>query len=495
LNSARSFSVPRLDDTEQRLAYQVAGMLQAIGGKVTYSQTGPSIPPKTTDFLFSIVGGNALIAVTENPPSGFMGFQGQVRQQGVGFWAVSFSLAPGVATVPFPFTAGLTYEAQIGWANSILDNPQWSPSLTFVAPVQIPVNTVLPVITGTAQVGVTLSGSDGTWNSVPTSYTYRWLANGVAIGGATANTFLLTSAQLGAVITFEVTASNAGGNSAPATSAGTAAVSNPTHALATAWAARVVTNGGAAPSAPTVAAISTFCYALDSASLTSQFLALNVFAPDNLTACMTPLIFNFGHDPWANLNFVGGDLSVNGLKGDGASKYINTFVHSTNFVSSSNTGVTIYGSVVSNTGVDFGFSTNDATHRILFILSQGSTTTGQTPSGNVGGISVATLGAGYYSLNRVSTTDLRLFYAKAATPHAQQGATYVTPDTTTFVGSNDFLPFFGLWLFDSGIMYSADFSSNTLSFAAIHNGFSAAQSELLYAAVQALRTAFGGGFV
>jgi hypothetical protein len=108
---------------------------------------------------------------------------------------------------------------------------------------------------------------------------------------------------------------------------------------------------------------------------------------------------------------------------------------------------------------------------------------------------VATLGAGYYSLNRVSTTDLRLFYAKAATPHAQQGATYVTPDTTTFVGSNDFLPFFGLWLFDSDIMYSADFSSNTLSFAAIHNGFSAAQSELLYAAVQILRTAFGGGYV
>jgi hypothetical protein len=414
-----------------------------------------------------------------------------------GFWMiVTDSVCDrGTTSVAGPATAPvvLTDSNNVAWT-LIVDSSGNLGATSAVLPA-VPVNSVLPVITGTAKVGQTLSGSNGTWTNTPTGYAYQWLAGGANIGGATANTFLLTSAQIGAVITFTVTASNAGGSGTPATSLGTGSVIAGTNPLANDWAARVVINGGAPPSGATVSAISDFCNALDAASLTSQFLALNVFAPDNLTACMTPLIFNFGHDPWANLNFVGGDLSVNGLKGDGASKYINTFVHSTNFVSSSNTGVTIYGSVVSNTGVDFGFSTNDATHRILFILSQGSTTTGQTPSGNVGGISVATLGAGYYSLNRVSTTDLRLFYAKAATPHAQQGATYVTPDTTTFVGSNDFLPFFGLWLFDSDIMYSADFSSNTLSFAAIHNGFSAAQSELLYAAVQILRTAFGGGYV
>ena len=99
---------------------------------------------------------------------------------------------------------------------------QWANGGTPVVPV--PVNLTVPVITGTAQVGVTLSGSNGTWTNSPTGYAYRWLADGVAIGGATANTFLLTAAQIGAIITFEVTASNAGGNSAPATSAGTAAV-------------------------------------------------------------------------------------------------------------------------------------------------------------------------------------------------------------------------------------------------------------------------------
>ena len=90
--------------------------------------------------------------------------------------------------------------------------------------VSVPVNTGLPVITGTAQVGVTLSGSNGTWTNSPTGYTYQWFANGVAIGGATSNTFLLTATQLGTVITFTVTASNAGGSGTPATSAATSAV-------------------------------------------------------------------------------------------------------------------------------------------------------------------------------------------------------------------------------------------------------------------------------
>jgi hypothetical protein len=87
-----------------------------------------------------------------------------------------------------------------------------------------PSNLTLPVITGTAQVGQTLSGSNGTWTNSPTGYSYHWYANGVAIGGATANTFLLTAAQVGTVITFQVTAHNAEGASSPAVSTATSAV-------------------------------------------------------------------------------------------------------------------------------------------------------------------------------------------------------------------------------------------------------------------------------
>jgi hypothetical protein len=84
-----------------------------------------------------------------------------------------------------------------------------------------PTFSVQPTITGTAQEGQTLTGHPGTHTG--TSATYRWLADGVAIGGATGLTRVLAAGQVGAVITFEVTAINAAGSTV-ATSAATAAV-------------------------------------------------------------------------------------------------------------------------------------------------------------------------------------------------------------------------------------------------------------------------------
>src|SRR5207237_1399397 len=89
------------------------------------------------------------------------------------------------------------------------------------AALKLPVNSVAPAITGTAREGQTLTGVPGTHTG--TSATYRWLADGVAISGATGLTRVLAVGQVGAVITFEVTAINAAGSTV-ATSAGTAAV-------------------------------------------------------------------------------------------------------------------------------------------------------------------------------------------------------------------------------------------------------------------------------
>lgn len=85
-----------------------------------------------------------------------------------------------------------------------------------------PVLTVNPAITGTAEVGETLNLSNGTFTGDTPVYTYQWYAGGVAIVGATANTFLLTAAQLGKVITGRVTATNASGTASGMSAATTA---------------------------------------------------------------------------------------------------------------------------------------------------------------------------------------------------------------------------------------------------------------------------------
>lgn len=75
-----------------------------------------------------------------------------------------------------------------------------------------PVNSVLPLITGTITQGQTLSVSNGTWSNSPLSYSRQWKRNGVAISGATGSTYLLVLADVGATITCTVIATNADGS-------------------------------------------------------------------------------------------------------------------------------------------------------------------------------------------------------------------------------------------------------------------------------------------
>ena len=88
--------------------------------------------------------------------------------------------------------------------------------------------TGLPTISGTPQVGKTLTTStsgiadrDGLEN---VSYNYQWLADGSNIGGATGTTLLLTSSHQGKTITVQVSFSDDAGNSQSLTSAATLAV-------------------------------------------------------------------------------------------------------------------------------------------------------------------------------------------------------------------------------------------------------------------------------
>ncbi len=87
-----------------------------------------------------------------------------------------------------------------------------------------PINSALPAITGTAQVGQTLTASAGTWTNSPTSYAYQWNRAGIAISGATVSAYVPVSADVADTLTVSVVATNTGGASAPATSTATSAV-------------------------------------------------------------------------------------------------------------------------------------------------------------------------------------------------------------------------------------------------------------------------------
>ena len=86
--------------------------------------------------------------------------------------------------------------------------------------VAAPVNTALPAISGSTMAGSTLTTSNGTWTGSPTGYSYQWKRNGTNISGATSSSYLLVTADLTAMISVTVTATNAGGS----TSATSAAV-------------------------------------------------------------------------------------------------------------------------------------------------------------------------------------------------------------------------------------------------------------------------------
>jgi hypothetical protein len=101
-----------------------------------------------------------------------------------------------------------------------------------VAPA--PVNTVLPAILGVTEVGEEIAWTLGTWDNLPTSYASVLKADGVTINGVNPSdtSYILQAAELGALITLVVTATNAEG-STPATSAAVGPIAAASDAAAT----------------------------------------------------------------------------------------------------------------------------------------------------------------------------------------------------------------------------------------------------------------------
>jgi hypothetical protein len=112
-----------------------------------------------------------------------------------------------------------------GGSGSAASNPT-----TTVTSAGAPTNTALPTISGSPALGQTLVASPGTWTGTqPISYSYQWLrcnssgAGCLVIAGATTNSHVVVSADVGTTLRIRITAAGPGG-SAQATSNQTAVV-------------------------------------------------------------------------------------------------------------------------------------------------------------------------------------------------------------------------------------------------------------------------------
>ena len=139
------------------------------------------------------------------------------------------------AYCPADIAAGITgtlFDVSLGGA---IDQPCQTGSGYTYSPgsggSQVPVNTAVPTISGTATQGQAVTESNGTWTNSPASYGYQWQRGSggtyTNISGATGQVYTLTSADVGNTIRVQETASNSAGAGAPALSAATATVQAP----------------------------------------------------------------------------------------------------------------------------------------------------------------------------------------------------------------------------------------------------------------------------
>lgn len=264
--------------------------------------------------------------------------------------------------------------------------------------------------------------------------------------------------------------------------------------FATNWANRVVANGGVMPSAATQLAIAQFQCGLITDGLDVLMYSWNAFVPDSLTAAITAQLISGGNsnDPWTNNNFVAGDLTVNGLAGNAATKWLNTGINPQNSsLTNNNAGVTIYTFTNNNTAnaVAVGVDNGGFLQFLALECNGGTTFFFAWDAGS--GVSAANAGfTGYISGNMIAANNHAIYEANSTTPHntlvsgavANTGGPTVPPFT---------IPIFAF----TNNTGQSDFTDQRLSFVAIHQGLTSAQSAKFFARIQTLRQALGGGFV
>jgi len=261
------------------------------------------------------------------------------------------------------------------------------------------------------------------------------------------------------------------------------------------WLSRIQAAGGARPSDNTFEANDVFYAALVSAGVWSKIVVMNTYAPDNLIAAITPLKQGDGFASWTNSGpFVGGDLTVNGLKGNGSSQYLRS--NSSPLVSGMTTSSS-HGCVYVHTDdrtsaqTEYGSATGPNTSfRNYYHYNDNKTYFSNCIMYDAGTILGTSDKPGFLLQSRTATNRLDAYFANSTNPHA---AVYTN---TVPLGGGDGLSSLGLYVHSTNENGSpTGLSKKRNSFVCWGTALTSGESLALYNAVQALRTSYGGGFV
>lgn len=268
----------------------------------------------------------------------------------------------------------------------------------------------------------------------------------------------------------------------------------PVWPLTESWQARVVTNGGAAPGAGTVAALKTFEVSIQ--SILSQIVLMNVIAPDSLIAAFTPFIKPVGgNDPWTNTGYVLADLSVAGFQQSVASPHLRTGVTQLAFAYghigieivafSSEENVYDFGCSTAAVGTEYWLNTNSQ-----FYGGQTEVAEGKNffPAGGYGNVHVAAFLA-FWAAERTATNLMNLYQGDSGTGFNLTGTENGAIAADARTGTVDF-QFAGQNVSGASTGVS---QIRRYSYISATTGLSAADTQTLFNAVKALRLGFGGG--
>jgi hypothetical protein len=277
------------------------------------------------------------------------------------------------------------------------------------------------------------------------------------------------------------------------------------------WESRIISTAGFMPSQTTLQALNNFYNELTSKGIASKMKAINCFVPDDLTSCRTPLITTVsGSTPWANTNFVNSDLSVNGLKGSTSGvKYLNTGILPTQaFTDTSSFGLSVYNTFPDSTFFITDIGCANGTGRTEPRIELDTCTLNDDSLGIPTGsyfycgdsnayiYTTATPlsgGLGFTSGNRINLELGGGYWISASISNESLTVPFTKAPGSPYVLNSGGLPTRPIKVFYSD-RWSVS-SPKQLSFAAIHDGLTPSEVQILSNAVKVLRLQLGGGYV